>query len=78
MARFVITCPTPSRPSITEMAPASTITAGSVTGFIVPARTRSMYQGARITPWDEWPHRSARTSVSATSAASSAGRPAAA
>ena len=51
-ARAAITWPTPSCPSITASAPASTTISGFVTARITPARSRATYQESRITPCD--------------------------
>jgi len=57
-------------PSSTTSGPESVTTDGRVTGSIAPLRSRATYHGRRSMPCEEWPHSSAVTRLSASSAAS--------
>ena len=45
------------------------------TGFVTPLSDRAPYQNRRMIPCEEWPHRSAATSVAARCAAWGSGTP---
>ncbi len=75
IARRPTTCPKPPPPSRRTSAGVSAVTVMGVFGSTCPFFTDSQYCGMRITPWESWPRRLARTSSAAIHAASPSGAP---
>ena len=73
--RRATTWPRPRSPSSTAMTGRSTTVVIRGVGLISPILSPFTYCGIRMTPWESWPRRLARTSCRATHAASSLGTP---
>jgi hypothetical protein len=75
IARRPTTWPKPPPPSSRTSAGVSAVTVTGDRGSTSFFLTDSQYWGMRITPWESWPRRFARTSSAAIHAASGSGAP---